>query len=215
RNLVVCIDGTSKKFGSKNTNVIRLYEQVRKSEQQLTYYASGIGTYARPSWRSLTYWKQKLLYKRIDLAIAWNLETVIMDVYRWLADNYRQGDKIYLYGFSRGAYQARAVAGMIDKVGLLFPGNNVQIPFAFELYASLDSSSRHKNIERNKLAERFKDTFCHPNVSVHFLGAWDTVSSVGFTGETLPATRSCAHIKIFRHALALDERRVKFLPEYV
>ena len=88
RNLVVCIDGTSNQFGpnvrsgaspsvhshkfrrTQNTNVIELYSQLVQSEHQLTYYNSGIGTYAKPSWRSWSYAKQ-VLHHKIDLAIAW------------------------------------------------------------------------------------------------------------------------------------------------
>lgn len=89
RNLVVCIDGTSNQFGrkvrplnlyyfkrdtsyhsSKNTNVIELYRLLDKDETQLTFYNSGIGTYATPSWKSLAYKRQQLDHK-LDLAIAW------------------------------------------------------------------------------------------------------------------------------------------------
>ncbi|KAH7924186.1 hypothetical protein BV22DRAFT_526627 [Leucogyrophana mollusca] len=212
RNLIVCIDGTSNKFGKKNTNIIQLYSQIIKTDGQGTYYNSGIGTYARPSWRSLSYLRQ-LITNKIDLAIAWNVEKVIQAAYRWLADEYSPGDQIYLFGFSRGAYQVRALAGMIEHVGLLYPGNAEQIPFAYELYASVDSA----NGESLELAKTFKDAFSRTDVRVHFVGVWDTVSSVGFIrGKTLPSTTSSSdHICYFRHALALDERRVKFLPEYV
>ena len=89
RNLVICIDGTSNQFGPhvepfpyhiqfklsalkslQNTNVIELYSQLVKNDTQLTYYDSGIGTYARPSWKSWNYWKQ-VVDNKIDLAIAW------------------------------------------------------------------------------------------------------------------------------------------------
>jgi len=90
RNLVICIDGTSNQFGSQvrkltvgieldkydivmqNTNVIELYSHILKQEddEQLTYYDSGIGTYATPSWKSWGYIKQ-VIYNKIDLAIAW------------------------------------------------------------------------------------------------------------------------------------------------
>ncbi|KAF8588043.1 hypothetical protein K439DRAFT_1336270 [Ramaria rubella] len=204
RNLVVCIDGTSNQFGPNNTNVIELYSQLVQSENQLTYYNSGIGTYAKPSWKSLSYAKQVIDHK-IDLAIAWNLERIVMAAYRWLSDNYRENDRIFLFGFSRGAYQVRALAGMIHKVGLIRRGNEEQIPFAYELYA-----------DPNSVAYRFKATFSRDNVHVHFLGAWDTVSSVGILKDkTLPLTDTADHVSYFRHALALDERRVKFLPEYV
>ncbi|KAF8834711.1 hypothetical protein BDN67DRAFT_992604 [Paxillus ammoniavirescens] len=219
RNLVVCIDGTSNKFGTQNTNIVELYSQLVKSKMQLTYYNSGVGTEARPSWRSLRY-AQHWINNKIDLLIAWNLEKVILAAYRWIADNYEDGDKIYIFGFSRGAYQARALAGMIHRVGLILPGNNEQIPFAFELYSGvvdLPPDSTEKTPLPNELAATFKSTFCRENVKIHFVGVWDTVSSVGIVrGKTLPSTTSGSqHICYIRHALALDERRVKFLPEYV
>ncbi|KAG9094007.1 hypothetical protein FRC06_011277 [Ceratobasidium sp. 370] len=228
RKLIVCIDGTSNQYSDKNTNVIELYSHIVKSETQLTYYNSGIGTYAKPSWRSWSYLKQ-IVSNGIDLAIAWNLEKVIIGAYRWLSDNYRPGDQIFLFGFSRGAYQVRAIAGMIASVGLIFPGNQEQIPFAFELYADylgdtgdetgnniwLDSAQDAIKASKQKV-DTFHKTFSRPSVDVHFLGAWDTVSSIGIRrGKLLPLTNSCEHVKHFRHALALDERRVKFLPEHV
>ncbi|KAF8508774.1 hypothetical protein BU17DRAFT_56534 [Hysterangium stoloniferum] len=206
RNLIVCIDGTSNQFGEMNTNVIELYSQLVKDDgTQLTYYNSGIGTYAKPSWKSWSYLKQ-VLDNKIDLAIAWNFEKIVISAYRWLADNYKDGDKIYLFGFSRGAYQVRVLAGMIHKVGLIYKGNEEQIPL------SARSSSPAKPLN---LAKRFKDTFSRKGVRVHFIGVWDTVSSIGIVrGPNLPGTVKLDHTCYFRHALALDERRVKFLPEY-
>lgn len=222
RNLVVCIDGSSNRFGLRNTNVVELYSQLVKSGTQLTYYNSGVGTLARPTWRSLEY-VQYWLSNKVDLLIAWNLERVILAAYRWISENYQDGDRIYLFGFSRGAYQARAIAGMIHRVGLILPGNNEQIPFAFELYSKIDEKlsgrkkSRRKHAMANELAETFKSTFCRSHVHIHFIGVWDTVSSVGVVrGKTLPSTTNRDHhMCYFRHALALDERRVKFLPEYI
>ncbi|KAF8593522.1 hypothetical protein BDV93DRAFT_460987 [Ceratobasidium sp. AG-I] len=208
RNLIVCIDGTSNQFSKKSTNVIQLYSYIKKDDSQLTYYNSGIGTYAKPSWRSVSYMKQ-VFDNTIDLAIAWNLEKVIIGAYRWLSDTYQTGDRIFLFGFSRGAYQVRALAAMINKVGLLHAGNQEQIPFAWELYAkSEDEDAESLTI--------FKKAFSREDVKVHFIGAWDTVSSVGIIrGRLLPGVAECQDVKYFRHALALDERRVKFLPEHV
>ncbi|KIJ35237.1 hypothetical protein M422DRAFT_141734, partial [Sphaerobolus stellatus SS14] len=108
-------------------------------------------------------------------------------------------------GFSRGAYQVRVLAGMMYRVGLIHKGNEEQIPFAYELYAKHDDT----------FSLNFKKTFSR-EVKVEFVGVWDTVSSVGIVrGKSLPQTESADHIRFFRHALALDERRVKFLPEYV
>ncbi|KAF4587991.1 hypothetical protein EYR38_009952 [Pleurotus pulmonarius] len=128
RNVAVFIDGTSNQFSAKNTNIVELYSMVLRDVMfQATYYNSGIGTFARPSWRSPKYLKQRL-YHLIDTAIAWNFERIVLSAYHWLVENYQPGDCIYLFGFSRGAYQVRVIAGMIEKVGLLHKGNNDQIP---------------------------------------------------------------------------------------
>ncbi|KAF7979756.1 hypothetical protein HWV62_41146 [Athelia sp. TMB] len=95
------------------------------------------------------------------------------------------------------------------QVGLLKKGNDWQIPNALWLYKS-------KKPDGEKVAKRFKETFCIPGVRVHFVGVWDTVSSVGIVGnKVLPHIDETGHIDIFRHALALDERRVKFIPECI
>ncbi|EDR07594.1 uncharacterized protein LACBIDRAFT_388237 [Laccaria bicolor S238N-H82] len=165
---------------------------------------------------------KKVVYHNIDLAIAWDFERTILGAYRWLSDNYEEGDCIFLFGFSRGAFQVRVLSAMIDKVGLIYKGNNMQIPFAYQLYADSESGARPVSDvganpeEKTTMADRFKKAFSHENLTVHFIGAWDTVSSIGITrGKSLPETvTGMAHVCYFRHALALDERRVKFLPEY-
>ncbi|KAF8594957.1 hypothetical protein BDV93DRAFT_576847 [Ceratobasidium sp. AG-I] len=208
RRLVVCIDGTSNQFSDKSTNVIELYSHIKKDGSQLTYYNSGIGTYANPSWYSFAHMKQAF-DNQIDLMIAWNLEKVIMGAYRWLSDTYQPGDDVFLFGFSRGAYQVRALAAMINSVGLLYAGNQEQIPFAWELYAKGDHQDK-------KSLNTFKKAFSQESFNIHFIGAWDTVSSVGIIRKKLlPGVEACEGVTRFRHALALDERRVKFLPEYV
>ncbi|EJD37496.1 WD40 repeat-like protein [Auricularia subglabra TFB-10046 SS5] len=266
RNLVVCIDGTSNQFSTKNTNVVELYSRLVKDGSQRTFYNSGIGTYAKPSWKSWSYRKQ-VIANKLDLAFALRFEKIIISAYAWLVDNYRPGDRIFLFGFSRGAYQVRALAAMIDTVGLLHKGNNDQIPFAYELYtASGDEKPGSSGVRRKAwrdvrpLRERlsqawrarsgndddetkkptypwpkptdsahvnradediamhtqFKNTFSRAGVRVHFVGAWDTVSSVGLVRDkTLPSTTDgMQSVCFFRHALALHEFRVKFLPEY-
>ncbi|KZV67659.1 hypothetical protein PENSPDRAFT_583565, partial [Peniophora sp. CONT] len=213
RRLVVCIDGTSNQFGDKNTNVIELYRLIQKKEgsNQLTYYDSGIGTYAQPSSKTLAYYKRMVGHK-VDLAIAWNFERIVLGAYSWLSENYTDGDCIFLFGFSRGAYQVRTLSAMIHKVRLIHRGNEAQIPFAYQLYADPKKAS----IPRESSAGTFKGTFSR-EVKVHFVGVWDTVSSIGVVRarKLLPETiDGMKHVCYFRHALALDERRVKFLPEY-
>ncbi|KJA20870.1 hypothetical protein HYPSUDRAFT_1090180 [Hypholoma sublateritium FD-334 SS-4] len=212
RNLVICIDGTLNQFNEKNSNVVELYSLLVKNQDQLTYYNSGIGTYVKDSnglssWLSLDSWSQ-WGSQTMDIMIAWNLKARILDAYQWLAENYVDGDRIFLFGFSRGAYQVRVIAGMLHRVGLLHKGNKEQIPFAYELYM--------KSAADDRLCVHFRNIFSRPRVRAHFIGAWDTVSSVGlFQGTRLPETSNgMKHVCAFRHALALDERRVKFLPEY-
>ncbi|KZP05250.1 hypothetical protein FIBSPDRAFT_1005663 [Athelia psychrophila] len=210
RNLVVNLDGTSNQYGDNNTNVIKLFSCITASNEQLKYYNSGIGTYARPSWRSWSYAKQAMT-NWVDLAIAWNFETVLIGAYRWLSDQYQEGDRIFLFALTRGsgAHQVRALAGMIEKVGLIHRGNDEQIPFAYEIYAGL-------NPMMGGNAAEFKQTFSVKNVRVHFIGVWDSVSSIGLTrGAELPLIGRCDHVCFFRHALALDECRVKFMPECI
>ncbi|KAJ7463743.1 hypothetical protein FB451DRAFT_459560 [Mycena latifolia] len=217
RNLVVSIDGTSNQFGIYNTNVVELHSRVLADEpaKQNKYYNCGIGTYVPPEAKtSLKYLRQRIDNK-IDLAIAWNFKEIILKAYRWLSQTYLPGDKIFIFGFSRGAYQVRTLAGMIEKVGLVHSGNEEMIPFAYEVYSERHKGKVTKAKEAQKLTEHFKNTFSR-DIRIHFAGLWDTVSSVGIVrGKPLPLTRSAEHICIVRHALALDEGRVKFLPEYV
>ncbi|KAG1740615.1 hypothetical protein EDB19DRAFT_1587536, partial [Suillus lakei] len=214
RNLVICIDGTSNKYGDKNTNIVELYSKIIKNGTQLTYYNSGVGTYSRPDALAHSHMVERFS-SILDLAIAHKISKNIMNAYGWLSDNYLPGDKIFLFGkpwFSRGAYQVRALAGMIREMGLILPGNKEQIPYAFQLYSAINSA-KHKDSE---LAQGFKATFSRKSVVIHFIGVWDTVSSVGIRkAKNLPSTDTCDHVCYFRQALALDEHRVKFLPEYV
>ncbi|KAI9444639.1 hypothetical protein H4582DRAFT_2094508 [Lactarius indigo] len=202
RTLVLCFDGTTNEFDNANTNVVKLYSMLRKDkvEDQVTYYQAGIGTYIQPGVVSpLFSWAAEIL----DEAIAWYLYQHVMDGYRFLMQNYNVGDKVLLFGFSRGAYTARALAGMLHKVGLLSKDNVEQIPFAYKLYKADNNAD---------LAQGFKTTFCR-EVPIEFVGVWDTVASVGvIMGKTLPFVDVNTTIRVFRQALALDEHRAKFRP---
>ncbi|KAG1877517.1 hypothetical protein F4604DRAFT_624867 [Suillus subluteus] len=208
KNLVVCIDGTSN-TRDDTTHVFELYDNIVKDddEKQVAYYASGVGTYVRPEGFVLV----EQVLKNLDLAIAHSIRRNILNAYEWLSDKYHDGDKIFLFGFSRGAYQVRALAGMIHEVGLITPGNEGQIPSAFQYYCAINSG---KSRDING-AKEFKMQFSR-SVVIHFIGVWDTVSPVGVRKtKNFPSTNTCDHVCYFRQALALDERRVKFLPEYV
>ncbi|KAL0572721.1 hypothetical protein V5O48_009246 [Marasmius crinis-equi] len=220
RSLVVCIDGTTNKFGDKNSNVVKFYARLVKNDDQVTYYNSGIGTYPGSPSKSLTHYKRIVSHK-LDAVVAWSFKSKIIRAYRWLSEHYQDGDRIFLFGFSRGAYQVRVLSAMIEKVGLIHKGNEEQLEFAFELYSKCEDSTpsskeaKPRLQQYNSRAEVFKKTFAR-HVKVHFLGVWDTVSAVGLrTSKPLPLTNSgMKHVCFFRHALALDETRVKFLPVY-
>jgi uncharacterized protein (DUF2235 family) len=201
RNLVLCLDGTSDKFSKTNTNVVNLYTMLaRVPDQQLSYYQPGIGTMTPAAfWGRVRKW----FVKQIDLAIAWFLSEHVTDAYRFLMRYYQDDDRICIFGFSRGAYTARALAGMLHKVGLLTQGNDELISFAWDKF---------KNEDNKELAQKFKDTFSRP-VRVHFLGLWDTVSSVGWAWDPkhLPYTQNNPSVEIVRHLVALDERRAYFV----
>ncbi|THV05790.1 hypothetical protein K435DRAFT_646715 [Dendrothele bispora CBS 962.96] len=125
RWLVVAFDGTRNQFGLQSSHVVEFYSRIVKSEDQPSYYTSGIGTYPKPSpGRRVRAWVKNTWAS----ATAWNFDSNLLAGYRWLSENYRQGDQIFLLGFSRGAYQARVLSAMIHKVGLLRTGNNEQIP---------------------------------------------------------------------------------------
>ncbi|KIO06148.1 hypothetical protein M404DRAFT_495980 [Pisolithus tinctorius Marx 270] len=204
RMLILCFDGTAGQFDSNNTNVVKLFGLLRKDamDKQRCYYQPGIGTYFEPGVVSpLISWWAKIM----DEAIAWYLDGHVMDGYKFLMANYRAGDKICLFGFSRGAYTARALAGMLAKVGLL-PRDNLQsVTFAYNYYKREDK----KGIA---LAKKFKEEFCQ-EVDVEFVGVWDTVQSTGIlVSRSLPFTDSNTFVTTFRHALSLDEHRAKFRP---
>ncbi|KAI6030583.1 hypothetical protein F5J12DRAFT_903043 [Pisolithus orientalis] len=204
RMLILCFDGTAGQFDSNNTNVVKLFGLLRKDamDKQRCYYQPGIGTYFEPGVVSpLVSWWAKIM----DEAIAWYLDGHVMDGYKFLMANYRTGDKICLFGFSRGAYTARALAGMLAKVGLL-PRDNLQsVTFAYNYYKREDK----KGIA---LAKKFKEEFCQ-EVDVEFVGVWDTVQSTGILmSRSLPFTDSNTFATTFRHALSLDEHRAKFRP---
>ncbi|KAJ2924608.1 hypothetical protein H1R20_g12474, partial [Candolleomyces eurysporus] len=140
--------------------------------------------------------------KILDTMFASSIHAHVMSGYEFLMQSYTAGDRICIFGFSRGAYTARSLAGMIHKVGLLPPNNFEQVPFAYKMYSRTDTIGWEQSNE-------FKKAFC-VNVDIEFIGVWDTVDSVGIIPKRLPFTTSNTLVKTFRHAVSLDERRAKF-----
>ncbi|KAF8660902.1 hypothetical protein AX16_001530 [Volvariella volvacea WC 439] len=201
RTLVLCFDGTGDEFDCDNSNVVQLVSLLKKDEkaQQMVYYQTGIGTYTSPDIATPLMNK---VSKIMDSAVAWNLDAHVMDGYEFLMQNYTAGDKICIFGFSRGAYIARSLAGMIHKVGLLPADNWQQVPFAYKMYTRTDGLGWEQS-------KAFKRAFSN-DVGIDFIGVWDTVDSVGLLTKRLPFATSNTIVRVFRHAVSLDERRAKF-----
>ncbi|KAK5108140.1 hypothetical protein LTR62_008736 [Meristemomyces frigidus] len=197
RNLIVCLDGTGDKFDGDNSNIVHLVSCLKKSDPtQLTYYQSGIGTYDGGGLSNG-------LRAGMDMAVGSGLGVHVRDAYMFLMQNFHDGDRISIFGFSRGAYTARCLGGMIHKVGILPAHNISQVQFAYQFYK--DDSK-----EGWEMSYDFKKTFC-ADVSVHFIGVFDSVASVGFVPRRLPLSSTPYNKSAyFRHAMALDERRAKF-----
>ncbi|KAH6909129.1 hypothetical protein BKA70DRAFT_1277545 [Coprinopsis sp. MPI-PUGE-AT-0042] len=202
RTLVLCFDGTGDQFDLDNSNVVQLVSLLQKNEksQQMVYYQTGVGTYTG-SHKVAKPWLSSII-KTLDFMFASSLHGHVMSGYEFLMQNYQAGDKINLFGFSRGAYTARSLAGMIHKVGLLPSDNFEQVPFAYKMYQRTDEVGW-------ELSNDFKRSFSI-NVTTDFIGVWDTVDSVGMIPKRLPFTTSNTSVRTFRHALSLDERRAKF-----
>ncbi|KAF8603537.1 hypothetical protein BDV93DRAFT_473173 [Ceratobasidium sp. AG-I] len=202
RTLILCFDGTSNRYNAQNTNVVKFMSLVKNDapDRQLVYYQPGIGTYTNPGiFTPLT----MKLANILDQGVAWYIGAHITGGYKWLMNRYQKGDKIAIFGFSRGAYTARALAGMLNKVGLLPAGNEEQVTIAYDIY-------RTDNKEGYALSDGFRDTFSRV-VPIEFVGVWDSVSSVGIIrSHTLPYAASNNIISTFRHAIALDEHRAWF-----
>lgn len=210
KNIVLCCDGTDNQFSGNHTNVIRTYKVAVRSPQQMTFYDCGVGTMPEP-------WDKGRLAKRWSmvegLAFGSGFMQNIADAYRFLMNAYDPGDQVYLFGFSRGAFAARALAGMLYSVGLLYPGTENLIRFAQNYW---QQNHRNSSLSETKsagqlLCDEFKKTLARP-CPIRFIGVWDTVSSVGFINQwkIFPFTAHNPEVICVRHAVSLDEKRCFF-----
>jgi uncharacterized protein (DUF2235 family) len=213
RNIVVCCDGTANEFARDRTNVVKLYYAlVQDPAQQRTFYHPGLGT-MEPAG-ALTNFARKLT-RLAGKAFSYGLENDIRDAYLYLMNCFEPGDRIFLFGFSRGAYTVRSVASLLHMYGLIPQGNEPLVPYAIRMLTAINKL-RGKSDEDAKavfqLAEEFKKTFSRRECKPWFVGVWDTVSSVGWIENPLrlPYTANNPDIEVGRHAVAIDERRAFF-----
>jgi len=226
RNLVVCCDGTWNTAEQRHdgvpvpTNVIRLYNALADANEgvaQLKYYHPGVGT--EPG-----FWDRVL-----GGATGGGLDRNIMSAYHWLCRQYVAQDRIYLFGFSRGAYTARSLAGFMSLVGLL----DVSDLSPKDTWARIERAFQRGYRERRETRADWKNAKWafhtlddgSEEIPVEMVGVWDTVGALGIpndlgilnlldaTDEHMFHDTSLGRLTLHaRHAVALDEIRASFQP---
>ncbi len=210
KNIVICADGTWNR-PEKNpkqeypSNVLRLARAIRPvtpDNTQVVFYDWGLGSY----------------HDKVAAGITGEgIQKNIQDGYRFIIQNYSPGDKIFLFGFSRGAYTVRALSGLIYNCGILKREFANQVAQAWKIYRT-DGGA---NAPGGDNAVQFRKDHSYRDRTVHFVGVWDTVGALGipvsFLGlfqrdDEFYDTRMGANLRFARHALALDEKRADFKP---
>ena len=211
KRIVVCADGTwnrPEKDLAKDfpTNVLRMARAIdpRGSDgiTQQVFYDWGIGSY----------------YEQVlGGATGKGLNKNIMDDYRYIVQNYQPGDEIFLFGFSRGAYTARSLSGLIYNCGILKRPDARLIEQAFEHY----KKPGYSYAPDGEKSIAFRDAHSHKSRNIKFVGVWDTVGALGipisFLGlldkkDEFYDTKIGPNVDIARHAMAIDEVRSDFEP---
>lgn len=192
----------------------------RHNPNQFHYYQPGIGTNPSSIWMSddnhasmIKRWYSKAK----DAAFGSTFDEHVMTGYRYLIRFYRPGDRIYIFGFSRGAYVARILAEMLDHVGLLEAGNEGKVRHIWSVFArwGRDREMDQKGKEDTyKYMKALRETFCRPVSQIQFLGLFDTVNSIPKfeiyrNKASFPLTTKTS-AKFIRHAVSIDEHRAKF-----
>jgi uncharacterized protein (DUF2235 family) len=213
KRLALYLDGTWNSVDS-NTNVWRMRALTAKKSKdgkpQLVYYEVGVNGF-------------------MGGVFGQGLDENIRLAYEWLVENYNDGDEIFIFGFSRGAYTARSLAGLIAVDGLLKAGSPIGVTELFDRYKKGDEETIWKLMDMeasgdgDKLTEQEKWLLKYSQpVNVKVIGVWDTVGSVGLAvGDILGISSSQfdylqtglrIHILNGYHALAIDEHRKNFAP---
>jgi len=211
KRIIICCDGTWNSPGSLRdtsiTNVIKVLRSIEPRDEatnseQIAYYHRGLGTGTGKA--------RKFLEGATGQGISRNIE----DCYRFLANNYIDGDLVYMFGFSRGAYTARSLCGLLSCIGLLNKDQLDLFPRAYKHYRT--------PIEKRKDGYWVSElNLKRPNI--HFLGVWDTVGALGAPTPILGAiTRKLwvgfhnatisDEISYAYQACAIDEKRKTFAP---
>lgn len=214
KRIITCSDGTWNKPNTVEngkrvqTNVQKIFDRIcnRGSDGvlQIRYYDQGVGAAGSK------------LKRIIDGASGQGIDDNIIDAYKFIVWNYEPGDEIYLFGFSRGAYTARSLGGLMRKAGIIKKNDLNLITDAYDLY-------RDKKVApRDKKAVDFRNLNSHEVTKIKLIGVWDTVGALGIPVRSFqwinkekysfhdPALSSI--VQFAYHALAVDERRSNFEP---
>ncbi len=209
KNIVICCDGTGNSFDhpENDSNVVKLYNTLDIGPTQIAYYHPGVGTMGAPTARTRL---EKEWTRAKGLGFGSGLLDNVADAYRYLMDKFEAGDQLFLFGFSRGAYTARAIGSLLHVFGLLEGGNEGLIPYILRLYAQRTKEAK-QTTPTFSTEDNFKYSFSR-EVDVYFCGLWDTVSSYGWINSPidLPFAGQNPIIRIGRHAISIHEHRCCF-----
>ena len=198
KNIVICCDGTGNEYGRNNTNVVETYALVEKDQEQIAYYDPGVGT---GGWEY--HEETGDLRAMSDQMTGKGLQRNVEDAYRRLMQCYESGDRVYLFGFSRGAFTVRSLAGMLHKCGLLSVGHENLVEYASRTYNTRGNDD---------IAAGFRSTFGR-DCPIEFIGVWDTVESLVLNaGKRWHDHTLSPEVAFGYHALSIDERRRDFPP---
>ena len=210
KRLIVAVDGTwHARTHAHPTNVVKLAQKIAPSDEQgrkqLVWYHDGLGTSDR-------FW-ERWAGGAFGAGIAEN----IRDAYLFLAENFEVGDELWLFGFSRGAFTVRSVAGLIRNVGLLRREHLGAYRHAYGLYRRRGAAAH----PCSPAAETFRLRYAN-EPRVRFIGAWETVGTLGIPATPLRIFSKRWHqfhdvelsgrVDFAFQALAIDERRRPFAP---
>lgn len=227
KNIVLLSDGTGNSAAKLfKTNVWRLYQalDLTNEKKQIAYYDDGVGS---SSFRPLAL---------LGGAFGWGLKRNVIDLYAFLCRNYEDGDRIYCFGFSRGAFTIRILTGVVNSQGLVKADSEEKLheaaTAAFERYRNVwkhwkrGMGKAKRRIMRSASAQRPKESArsAKDTPPIAFVGLWDTVAAYGvpIAGLTqalsfvlplsVPDRNPCPIVKRACHALALDDERTTFHP---
>lgn len=205
KSIVICCDGTGNEFARNNTNVVKLHSMLAQDESQIAFYDTGVGTFSVSSAHTKL---AESVSKTIGLALGTGFKQNVCDAYSFLVNNFEEGDRVYVFGFSRGAYTARVVGAMIRAFGILRRSSVHLASYALKLLeVQKEADFRMLNGFKRQFSTGVSPSFL-------FMGVWDTVASVSWAWERLKYgyTRTNPAVDVLRHAVSLDERRALFRP---